>query len=975
LTPNLKQAKTFLPDFFEADYMIRKIQILCLFLFLFQPSSAETKSPVRNVTSDSISLSGPWNFKLDPENVGVKQKWFQVPLHGSITLPGSTAENGYGDDITLDTKWTGDPPANSFRTADRYEKYRQPDNIKVPFWLQPKKHYVGKAWYQKKVSPPPTWKDKKITLFLERCHWQTQIWIDDNFIGTQNSLSTPHIYDLTGCLPPGDHIITICVDNTVNIDIGQWGHAVADHTQTNWNGVIGSVKLTAQDKVYIADVQIYPDISDKSTAVSIQICNQTRHPVTGKVKVFAESFNTAQLHRVNPLTVDFSAEAPVHCVQFKYPLGRQAQLWSQFSPALYKLTASLSADSDDGDSYKHVYSINFGMREFSHDGRRFTVNGRKTFLRGTLECCIFPLTGYPAMDTAAWERIYKTAKAHGLNHMRFHSWCPPDAAFIAADKLGIMLHVELPLWSGQIGNDSTLEPYLTAEMDRILNAYGNHPSFCMFVNGNELGGDWDILDRLVKRGKVSDPRHLYSASTARKHLDSDQFYVTHATSAGRVRGLGGPTTDWDFADSIKPLKVPVVSHEIGQWCAYPNFDEMKKYTGVLQPKNFEIFRESLQENHMLDQAEDFLNASGKFQTMLYKEEIETALRTPGFAGFQLLDLHDFPGQGTALVGILDAFWDSKGYTTPQQYRRFCNQTVLLARMKKRTYTNNETFNADIQIAHFGQAPLENAFINWQISDQSRKIINSGKLGPCDIALGNEKIISSVSVPLKDLKKPQMLNLALAIEGTSFANDYCFWVYPADVDITVPDKLVLVDSLDESFFNALQNESKVILIPKDSKIFSNTSPMSFNSIFWNGYMFDWEKNHTLGILCDPKHPALKNFPTQSHANWQWYHLMQNAVALNLKDFPPTYRPIVQVIDDWNTNRRQALLLECSFDGAKLLICSINLLDLKEKYPAARQMLKSIIEYVHSEKFNPQTSVDLNALSTILNIPENLKRTSS
>jgi hypothetical protein len=292
-------------------------------------------------------------------------------------------------------------------------------------------------------------------------------------------------------------------------------------------------------------------------------------------------------------------------------------------------------------------------------------------------------------------------------------------------------------------------------------------------------------------------------------------------------------------------------------------------------------------------------------------------------------------------------------------------------MKKRTYTNNEFFSADIQIAHFGQSPLENASIAWQIADDTGNTVRSGKLEPCLIEIGNERIIAVLSISLREITEPQMLKLNLAIDHTEFANDNCFWVYPADTDITVPEDVVLADSLNETVVDALKGKGRVILVPKDSKIFKNTSPVSFNSIFWNGYMFNWEKNHTLGILCNPKHPALKNFPTQSHANWQWYHLMQNSVAMNLKDFPPTYRPVVQVIDDWNTNRRQALLAECNVDGAKLLICSIKLLDLKDKHPAAKQMLKSIIEYAHSDKFDPHTSVDLNTLSTILNIDENMK----
>ena len=110
--------------------------------------------------------------------------------------------------------------------------------------------------------------------------------------------------------------------------------------------------------------------------------------------------------------------------------------------------------------------------------------------------------------------------------------------------------------------------------------------------------------------------------------------------------------------------MPAVVHEMGQWCVYPNFDEVRKYTGPLKPKNFDIFHDSLAEHGMLDQWRDFLRASGKLQALCYKEEIEAALRTPGIGGFELLDLHDFPGQGTALVGVLDPFWESKGYITP-----------------------------------------------------------------------------------------------------------------------------------------------------------------------------------------------------------------------------------------------------------------------------------------------------------------------
>ena len=93
-------------------------------------------------------------------------------------------------------------------------------------------------------------------------------------------------------------------------------------------------------------------------------------------------------------------------------------------------------------------------------------------------------------------------------------------------------------------------------------------------------------------------------------------------------------------------------------------------------------------------ADSFLLASGKLQALCYKADIEAALRTKNFAGFQLLDLHDFPGQGSAIVGVLNPFWESKGYVTPQEYSEFCNSVVPLARMSKFVFNSGDTLKAD-----------------------------------------------------------------------------------------------------------------------------------------------------------------------------------------------------------------------------------------------------------------------------------------
>ncbi|NIO41163.1 MAG: beta-glucuronidase, partial [Burkholderiales bacterium] len=144
--------------------------------------------PTPSKEAATISLAGQWSFKLDPKDVGQQEKWYAGKLPDSIKLPGSTAENGYGDDPSVDTKWTGQIVDKSWFTDDKYEKYRQSGSIKIPFWLTPVKHYVGPAWYQKQVDIPESWSGKRITLLLERCHWETKVWVDGTAAGMQDSL-------------------------------------------------------------------------------------------------------------------------------------------------------------------------------------------------------------------------------------------------------------------------------------------------------------------------------------------------------------------------------------------------------------------------------------------------------------------------------------------------------------------------------------------------------------------------------------------------------------------------------------------------------------------------------------------------------------------------------------------------------------------------------------------------------------------
>lgn len=602
-----------------------------------------------------LSLAGEWNFALDPQDVGLQEKWQEKILDEIVQLPGSLQEQGKGEDVSVTTRWTGQIVDSAWYYAPEYEPYRQDGQVKVPFWLTPDKHYVGVAWYQKKINVPSEWEGRSIELNLERAHWETMLFVDGRQAGECTSLAVPHRYILDG-LSAGEHILTLRVDNRMKVDVGMNAHSVSDHTQTNWNGVIGDLSLRVRPTLYIDHVRLDPDAGQKKVLVRVCLAGKT-DSADGELLLQAENSDGTPVGKAVRLT----AEKGNQELKAEVDLGDQVRLWSAETPDLYRMRVTLNTPQGADEQI-----VSFGFRDFRAQGTRFEINGRPVFLRGTLECCVFPLTGYPAMDKDYWKKIYGKCKEYGLNHVRFHSWCPPEAAFSVADSMGLYLQVECGAWA-EVGSGLPQDEWIRQEGDRILKEYGNHPSFCLMAYGNEPSGNRqaDYLGKLVNYWKQTDGRRVYTSAAGWPYVPEADFWSTMEPRI-QVWGAGlnsvinreAPRTDYDWREIIRK-DMPTVSHEIGQWCVYPRLKEREKYTGVLKAGNFDIFEASLRKNGMEHLADSFLYASGRLQTLCYKMDIEASLRTPGMAGFQLLGLNDFPGQGTALVGVLDPFWEGK----------------------------------------------------------------------------------------------------------------------------------------------------------------------------------------------------------------------------------------------------------------------------------------------------------------------------
>lgn len=913
--------------------------------------------------TQSIDLSGHWNYKLDQANVGMKEKWQTLKFQDTIQLPSALRDNGIGNTPTLTTEWTGSIYDSTWYFNPAMEKYRKKDSLKFPFWLTPNKHYVGAAWYQKEITIPENWIDKTIALELERPHWQTKIWIDTVYVGSQNSLSTPHNFTFKNKIKPGKHLLTIRVDNAIReLDVGVNSHSISDHTQGNWNGMIGSITLSAKNEHRINQIKITPSLSDKSIEAKIILNKKTQKKLQFSIKINGLNHE----HTLNPSTFEF--ENNTSELTITIPMGNDFKTWSEFNPNLYKIEATLKDGNDIYDTSENV----FGMREFTIEDKHFKINGTPISLRGTTECSVFPLTGYPPTDEASWERIYKICKSFGLNHVRFHSYCPPEAAFIAADKAGIYLQVESPSWakySVTLGDGKPIDAYLMEETKRIIDTYGNHPSFCMMAYGNEPSGNYvPYLENWVNHFKTYDPQRVFTgASTGRSwSIIENSDFIVRSPPRGLEWKDKQPESMFDYRDKTENQNRPYITFEMGQWCVYPNFEEIKKYTGSLKAKNFELFKEDLKDHHMADQAHDFLMASGKLQASCYKQEIEATLRTPNLAGFQLLSLNDFSGQGTALVGVLDAFWDEKGYISADEFKSFCNDVVPLARLEKYTFKNNETFTAAIEVANFSGQELKNANTKWELLDENNTVLQSGILNSKTLPIGKGNKLGNINLPLNFITKASKLTLKVAV--STYSNQWHIWVYPATKPNIDTSGIHISNTLDANAISILKQGGNVLLLAAGS-IENGKDVVQYQTpVFWNTSWFKMRPPHTTGILIKNEHPVFNDFPTDYYADLQWWELANNQQIMNLNNFPSTFRPIIQPIDTWFLNRRLAMLFEANVSGGKLMVCSIDIDKNIETRPVAKQLYKSMLEYMQSDKFIPTETIQLGIIQELFEVKD-------
>lgn len=928
----------------------------------------------------SINLQGTWQFFADEE------KNYSAPpeiFSDTVQLPGTTATNQKG-------------------------KYNTKKETGCLTELYP---YSGNAWFQKEITLPEGWASDQIAmgeLFLERTRI-TKIWINGEYLGTENSLCTPHRYDISSYI--GKTLkITICVNNTDYPIKG--GHMTSPDTQTNWNGITGEISIRLWRKNHISRIKAIPDLQKRQVVFQLFTDDSFK-----RVQVQGEWFDiNGKITDIIPQMLTVTPQEN-GCCEAVFPLSDNAPVWDEYHPVLCRLYFA----PDSPYSLDDKTEVCFGLTDFKADGLELKSHGRPVFLRGKHDGMIFPLTGAAPTTVEEWLKILQISKSYGINHYRFHTCCPPEAAFRAADLLGIYFEPELPFWGtlqapDEEGFNEEEQNYLISEGRKILETFGNHPSFCMFSLGNELWGNPRRIAGIIAEYKKSEKRILFTqGSNNFQHFPNIQpeedFFVGVRLSHDRlIRGSYGscdmpyghvqaerPSTmhcydsqiipeasamQSDFESAPKEIEIqygtgvkkvqvnqsvdglipdkPVITHEIGQYCTYPNFEEIPKYTGVLQARNFEIFRERLEQAGMADLAQDFFTCSGQLAVQCYKEELESALRSKYISGFQILDIQDFTGQGTALVGILDAFMESKKMISKKDWRGFCSDSVILGQFPDYVLTNQ--LNMKVSLRHYAPNPVKEPL--QYVVQRGNAILAEGEI-PVNIHGQGLFELGEIRLDLKPASHVHKIKVTLSLPHTE--NFYRLWQFPA---IPMPslestENLCITSNKTEMLFMLKQGRN-VLYFPNHIR---NKIDGFYCSDFWCYPMFrDISLSMgktvpvgTLGLNIHKHHQALGEFRCERWSTPQWYDIVTHADCAILDGLK--IHPIVQMIDNFDRNHKLGILFECNVGEGKLLVCTSRLYEIADR-PETAQFAQSLIDYASSEAFYPKESLTFQQIDELL-----------
>ncbi len=915
-----------------------------------------------------FDLSGKWILST------TKQSEIQA------FLPGTLDENKVGDPDIVAKPWHPDVEDRNKKLSKTME-----DNKVITSRLTRNYTYEGPARFTR-VFDGETVEGKRYFLVAERARALT-LKIDDSPIECiSGSLSTPYVFEVTEKLRKGCRIELTSDNSYPGLPYKDivFSSAATDESQTNWNGIIGNIYIEEKGQTFISNVTVYP--VGKELEIAVELClgkgtDNVAVKVTGDCLTKDEIFKGIGAGLGNE-----SGNFTIRLSRIGLNEAALINKWDEYKGKLQTVRVSvMDGVNADGEPLSE-YTVHFGIRSFSYDEEgRLTLNGRRIFLRSEANCAYFPETGHPPMDEVSWENIIKIYMAYGVNCLRFHSWCPPEAAFRSADKLGILMQPELSHWNPRqaFGTEES-KRYYEKEMREILRTYGNHPSFVMLTWGNELQADdagIEEMHRLLDIAHRLDKTRLFAWGSnnfyGAKGTDSKSDFFTSARYKDRhIRESGTKgifntryaSADFDFEYVLEDLRKeydkPVFSFEVGQYEILPCFDEIYTFKGVTRADNLAIVRDKVKEIGIPDEEwKKRVNATGEIALLSYREEVEAVMRTKSMSGISLLGLQDFPGQGTALVGMLNSHLKKKpfDFAKPQRFNAFFRESAVLALLPKYTYTDREVLEAKIKAANYGKEDICGE-ISWRLVTSAGTVFASGALPEKVYPVGDFTPAGTICIDFGKVSNGTRFNLELTVGDSELANTYPVWVY-ADDAFKCPEGIYETGKFDDKAKEVLSQGGKVYLTPPSTKeALPNSIKAQFSTDFWSVGTFPNQEG-AMGQLIDDNHPIFKDFgfPTEGFTNYQWWPMAtQRAIIL-----PEYMDTIVTEMDCYAYLRPMTQLMEVKCGGGKLMISSMGLQDLQQ-YPEARALLRSIYGYMDSDKFEPSKEMSLEAVESLFHL---------
>lgn len=955
-----------------------------------------------------ILLNGKWHVVLEDGTTG------------QMDLPGTLDENGIGHRDVGANQWH--PDAVLGNAAGEIDK-----DAPIATRFTRRHTYEGEARISRKITVPDYGTDR-LFILAERAR-ALRLLVDGEACAVfrQGTLSTPYIFELTGAAP-GEHEFTFLSDNSYP---GMpkaaicYSSAATDETQTNWNGILGECSMYTRPQNFIDSLRVYPravkkEEKNKAGGYVLDVCVEL---APGAKKVYkdakiilqSEALAVGELEDTQTLTeiISCSGEGLTEAgtdkeenpktmeIWFRdLPLRENVKLWDEDEGNLYEMAVTLDngiSAEDKGGSTAEC-RIRFGIRSFGDNGSgRLALNGRAIFLRGEANCAEYPETGHPPMTIPEWKEMLLKYRSYGINFVRFHSHCEPEAAFAAADELGMLLQPELSHWDPKdaFGTEESYR-YYRAELVDLLKTYANHPSFVMLTLGNELQAQDEGRERmreLVRTAKRMDPTRLYAngsnAFYGEEGCDPESdFYTSQSCKdvviRGTFSGMRGylnenyPSADRTYDEAMaeirKEYQKPVFSFEVGQFEVLPDFEELESFHGISDPVNLKLIKKRVEERGLLPTWEKYVEATGELSRLAYREEIEAAMRTRELSGISLLGLQDFPGQGTALVGMMNSHLEPKPYdfARPERFREFFQECRILVKLPHYTYEAGERLIAEVEAANFGKENIEGVFC-WTLAGK-KSVSENGNCEPAEIKSKNTVIatgedteiticrpgsyteVGSLDIPLDFVEKNTALTLKVRIGDSISA--YPIWVYRKTTPVC-PENVYETRAFDMKTREILQNGGRVYLSPDaDKESLPNSIKTQFTTDFWSvGTFADQEGG--MGQLIDTEHPIFKEFPTDFHTDWQWWIMATKRAVI----LPHPMKTIITEMDSYAFLRPMAQMIEFRCLKGKVLLSTMEL-HKSQQYPEVRALQASIYTYLSGENFEPAEEITEEELSMLV-----------